>query len=55
MPRVVHEIVVRSPLLHAELHLRLLSANRPGRPDLVLPKYAAAAFANGYFWHLHHF
>ena len=27
--------------------------NLPGKPDIVLPRYSAAVFVNGCFWHQH--
>jgi DNA mismatch endonuclease (patch repair protein) len=30
-----------------------LHASLPGKPDLVLPKYRAAVFVHGCFWHRH--
>lgn len=47
------EILVRS-LLHRQgfrfcLHVREL----PGKPDIVLPRYRAAIFVHGCFWHGH--
>ena len=32
---------------------RLHSSSVPGRPDLVLPRYRAAIYVNGCFWHGH--
>lgn len=46
------ELVVRSFLHRAGLRFRL-HANLPGKPDLVLPKYRAAVFVHGCFWHRH--
>ncbi len=47
------EIVVRK-LMHAEgFRFRLHRKDLPGRPDLVLPKYRAAVFVHGCFWHGH--
>ena len=40
--------------LHAlGFRFRLQRRDLPGRPDLVLPKYRAAIFAHGCFWHGH--
>ena len=43
--------------LRTRLHRRgfryRLHANIPGRPDFVLPKYKAAVFVHGCFWHGH--
>jgi DNA mismatch endonuclease (patch repair protein) len=40
--------------LHARgLRFRLHDKRLPGRPDLVLPKWRAALFAHGCFWHGH--
>ncbi|MBP2443794.1 very short patch repair endonuclease [Rhizobium leguminosarum] len=48
------ELVLRRAL-HAEgLRFRLHSKNIIGAPDIVFPKYAAAVFVHGCFWHRHH-
>jgi DNA mismatch endonuclease (patch repair protein) len=40
--------------LHAEgFRFRLHAREVPGKPDLVLPRYRAAIFVNGCFWHNH--
>lgn len=47
------EILVRS-LLHREgFRFRLHVRELPGKPDIVLPKYRAAIFVHGCFWHGH--
>lgn len=46
------ELVVRSFLHRAGLRFRL-HVSLPGKPDLVLPKYRAAVFVHGCFWHRH--
>lgn len=47
------EILVRS-LLHREgFRFRLHVQDLPGCPDIVLPKYRAAIFVHGCFWHGH--
>lgn len=46
------ELIVRSHLHRSGLRFRL-HKNLPGRPDLVFPKYGAAVFVNGCFWHGH--
>jgi len=46
------EQIVRSFLHRAGLRFRL-HAKLPGKPDLVLPKYRAAVFVHGCFWHRH--
>ncbi len=47
------EIFVRS-LLHREgFRFRLHVRELPGKPDIVLPKYRAAIFVHGCFWHGH--
>lgn len=46
------ELIVRSFLHRAGLRFRL-HAKLPGKPDLVLPKYRAAVFVHGCFWHRH--
>lgn len=47
------EIQVRR-YLHAQgFRFRLHDKNLPGKPDLVLPKWKAAIFVHGCFWHWH--
>jgi DNA mismatch endonuclease (patch repair protein) len=46
------ERIVRSYLHRAGLRFRLHST-LPGRPDVTLPKYRAAIFVHGCFWHRH--
>jgi len=47
------EKMVRSAL-HAEgYRFRLHRKDLPGNPDIVLPKYRAAIYVNGCFWHGH--
>ncbi|SHI67062.1 T/G mismatch-specific endonuclease [Rubritalea squalenifaciens DSM 18772] len=50
------ELAVRS-LLHAHGYRFTVSGPRnqtlPGRPDIVLPKWATVIFVNGCFWHGH--
>lgn len=41
--------------LHARgFRFRLHAKEVPGKPDLVLPRFRAAVFVNGCFWHGHH-
>lgn len=48
------EIKVRSALHNAGFRFRLSSGTKlPGRPDVVLPRYRAAVFVHGCFWHRH--
>lgn len=47
------ELVVRKYLHGRGLRFRLHPKNLPGTPDLVLPKFKAAVFVNGCFWHQH--
>ena len=47
------ELIVRKALHAAGFRFRLHARRLPGRPDLVLPKYRAAVFVNGCFWHKH--
>ena len=47
------ELVVRRLLHAAGFRFRLHVANLAGRPDIVLPKYHAAVFVHGCFWHRH--
>lgn len=47
------ELQVRR-LLHARgFRFRLNNRHLPGNPDLILPKYKAAIFVHGCFWHQH--
>ena len=47
------ELIIRS-LLHMEgIRFRLHRSDLPGTPDLVLPRYQAAIFIDGCFWHQH--
>lgn len=47
------EVLLRK-LLHAcGYRFRLHRADLPGRPDIVLPRYRAAVFVHGCFWHGH--
>ena len=48
------ELVLRRALHARGLRFRLHSAKVHGRPDLVLPRYRAALFVHGCFWHRHH-
>lgn len=47
------EIRVRKLLHQMGYRFRLHTANLPGRPDIVLPKYKLCIFVNGCFWHQH--
>ena len=47
------EVVVRMLLHRRGLRFRLGGRGLPGKPDIVLPKYRAAIFVHGCFWHLH--
>lgn len=47
------EIMLRKALHKAGIRYRLHRAELPGRPDLVLPRYRAAIFVHGCFWHMH--
>jgi DNA mismatch endonuclease (patch repair protein) len=49
----VPEVTLRRGLHSAGLRFRLHSKELPGKPDLVFPKYHAAIFVNGCFWHAH--
>lgn len=47
------ELLVRR-YLHAQgFRFRLHVKNLPGKPDVVLPKWNAAIFVHGCFWHWH--
>lgn len=47
------EILVRSLLHRQGFRFRLHVRELPGKPDIVLPKYQAAIFVHGCFWHGH--
>lgn len=47
------EMLVRRYLHARGLRFRLHAKHLPGRPDLLLPKYRAAIFVHGCFWHQH--
>lgn len=47
------ELMIRSALHRAGFRFRLHRASLPGKPDLVLPRYRAAIFVHGCFWHGH--
>ena len=47
------EIQIRRALHRAGFRYRLHARDVPGRPDIVLPRYRAAVFVNGCFWHGH--
>lgn len=47
------ELRLRQALHALGFRYRLHAGGLPGRPDLVLPKYRAAVFVNGCFWHSH--
>jgi DNA mismatch endonuclease, patch repair protein len=44
---------LRSLLHAAGYRFRLHHSQLPGRPDIVLPRYRAAVFVHGCFWHRH--
>jgi DNA mismatch endonuclease (patch repair protein) len=47
------EILVRSLLHRQGFRFRLNVRELPGTPDIVLPRYRAAIFVHGCFWHGH--
>ncbi len=47
------EMLVRKALHRRGFRFRLHARNVPGRPDLLLPRYRAAIFVHGCFWHRH--
>lgn len=47
------EIWIRRQLHARGFRYSLQAKNVPGRPDLWLPKWNAAIFVNGCFWHRH--
>lgn len=47
------ELLVRKILFATGFRFRLHRRDLPGMPDIVLPKYRAAIFVHGCFWHMH--
>jgi DNA mismatch endonuclease, patch repair protein len=47
------ELALRSAMHRLGFRFRLHGQKLPGRPDLVFPKYRAAVFVHGCFWHRH--
>ncbi len=47
------ELLIRKALHAKGFRFRLHSSDVPGKPDLILPKYKAAIFVHGCFWHCH--
>lgn len=47
------ELLVRRALFDFGFRYRIHSRELPGSPDIVLPRYRAAVFVNGCFWHGH--
>ncbi len=47
------ELLLRSALFAAGFRYRLHVRGMPGSPDLVFPRYRAALFVHGCFWHRH--
>lgn len=47
------ELLIRKGLHARGFRFRLHSSRVPGRPDLILPRYHAAIFVHGCFWHSH--
>jgi DNA mismatch endonuclease (patch repair protein) len=47
------ELILRRGLHAAGFRFRLHDRRLPGTPDMVFPRYSAALFAHGCFWHGH--
>jgi len=47
------EVEIRRRLFHLGYRYRLHKSDLPSKPDLVFPKYRAAVFIHGCFWHRH--
>ena len=47
------ELALRKALFARGFRYRLHDRGLPGRPDIVLPKWKAAIFVHGCFWHRH--
>ncbi|MBC2771116.1 MULTISPECIES: very short patch repair endonuclease [Pusillimonas] len=47
------EIIIRKELFRQGFRYRLHEKKLAGKPDIVLPRYRAAVFVHGCFWHGH--
>lgn len=47
------EVLIRKALHSRGFRYRLHASDLPGKPDLVFPRYGAALFVHGCFWHGH--
>ena len=47
------EMIIRRGLHRLGLRFLIHDKRLPGKPDLVFPKWRAAVFVNGCFWHGH--
>lgn len=47
------EIIIRKELFKQGFRYRLHDKKLAGKPDIVLPRYRAAIFVHGCFWHGH--
>jgi len=47
------EVLIRKALHGRGFRYRLHASDLPGKPDLVFPRYRAALFVHGCFWHGH--
>lgn len=47
------ELLLRKKLFALGFRYRLYVRDLPGTPDMVFPRYRAAVFVNGCFWHRH--
>lgn len=47
------EVAIRKELFRRGFRYRLHAKELPGKPDFVFPRYRAAVFVHGCFWHGH--
>lgn len=47
------EVLIRKALHSRGFRYRLHASGLPGKPDIVFPRYGAALFIHGCFWHGH--